>query len=48
MSTMDDLKRIAEIEFADIVKETFFIGYKAVIIFCSLSHNHLNCMADLT
>lgn len=28
MSTIDDLKRIAEIEFADIVRDSFFIAYK--------------------
>ncbi len=28
MSNIDNLKRIAEIEFSEIVKDTFFIGYK--------------------
>ncbi|GJQ60167.1 MAG: hypothetical protein D8M57_14835 [Candidatus Scalindua sp. AMX11] len=32
MSIIDDLKRIAEVEYADIVKETLFIGYKLRII----------------
>ena len=32
MSTIIDLKRIAEVEFENIVKETFFIGYKVRII----------------
>ncbi len=32
MPIIDDLKRIAEVEFADIIKETFFIEYKLRII----------------
>jgi hypothetical protein len=32
MPLIDDLKRIAEVEFANIVKETFFVGYKIRII----------------
>jgi len=32
MSIIDDLKRIAEIEFADIVRDCFFIGYKLRIV----------------
>lgn len=32
MPLIVDLKRIAEVEFADIVKETFFVGYKVRII----------------
>ena len=32
MPKIDDLKRIAEVEFKNIVKESFFIGYKARFI----------------
>lgn len=32
MTTTDDLKRLAEVEFANIVKDTFFIAYKIRII----------------
>ena len=32
MAATEDLKRIAEVEFAEIVKETFFIDYKVRII----------------
>jgi hypothetical protein len=31
-SLIEDLKRIAEVEFADIVKDSFFIGYKLRIV----------------
>ena len=32
MSTIDDLKRVAEVEFSDIVKDTFLIDYKLRVI----------------
>lgn len=32
MPIIDDLKRIAEVEFANIVRETFFVNYKLRII----------------
>jgi len=32
MPTIEDLKRVAEVEFADIVKNAFFIGFKLRII----------------
>lgn len=32
MPLIDDIKRIAEVEFADIVKETFRIDYKLRIV----------------
>jgi len=32
MTTIDDLKRVAEVEFSDIVKETFPISYKLRIV----------------
>lgn len=33
MATIEDIKRIAEIEFYDIVKDVFLIGYKLRIVF---------------
>ena len=47
MPTIGDLKRIAEVEFADIVKETLFIAYKLRIILVDNSFIDVNLSKKL-
>lgn len=47
MPTIDDLKRIAEVEFADIVKEVFLITYKLRIILVDDSFIDVNLSRKL-
>ena len=42
MPTIDDLRRVAEVEFADIIRDTFFISYKLRIILIDNSFIDLN------
>ena len=42
MASIDDLKRVAEVEFSDIVKETFPITYKLRIILTDNSFLDVN------
>jgi len=44
---INDLKRIAEIEFASIIKDTFFIGYKLRIILIDDSFVDVNLSTKL-
>lgn len=47
MASVDDLKRIAEIEFSDIVKTTFFIDHKLRIILSNNSFIDVNLSRKL-
>ena len=42
MPTIDDLRRVAEVEFADIIRDTFFISYKLRILLIDNSFIDVN------
>jgi len=48
MATINDLKRIAEVEFPDIVKEVFSISYKIRIILIDNSFIDVNLSRLIT
>ncbi len=48
MATIDDLKRVAEVEFSDIVKETFPISYKLRIVLVDNSFIDVNVSKKLS
>ncbi|HAX97896.1 MAG TPA: hypothetical protein DCY12_03120 [Candidatus Atribacteria bacterium] len=47
MSTIDNLRRVAEVEFADIVKSSFYIGYKLRIVLINDSFVDVNLSRKL-
>ena len=47
MSTIDDLKMVAEVEFSNIVKDTFFVDYKLRIILVDDSFIDVNLSKKL-
>ena len=47
MSTIDDLKKVAEVEFSDIVQDAFFITYKLRVILVDNSFIDVNLSRKL-